>query len=53
MNVRDSPVMRRYEDSGLQFADAALAHLAERENTFRFNRRTSRTRGKLFYRLIE
>jgi uncharacterized protein len=25
-------VMRRYEDAGLQFADAALAHLAEREN---------------------
>ena len=25
-------IMRRYEISGLQFADAALAHLAEREN---------------------
>ena len=25
-------IMRRYEDSGIQFADAALAHLAEREN---------------------
>jgi predicted nucleic acid-binding protein len=25
-------IMRRYEDMGLQFADAALAHLAEREN---------------------
>jgi predicted nucleic acid-binding protein len=25
-------IMRRYEDAGLQFADAALAHLAEREN---------------------
>ena len=25
-------LMKRYEDSGLQFADAALAHLAEREN---------------------
>ena len=25
-------IMRRYEDLGLQFADAALAHLAEREN---------------------
>ena len=25
-------IMRRYEDSGLQFADAALAHIAEREN---------------------
>ncbi len=25
-------IMRRYEDSGVQFADAALAHLAEREN---------------------
>lgn len=24
-------IMRRYEDTGLQFADAALAHLAERE----------------------
>jgi predicted nucleic acid-binding protein len=24
-------IMRRYEDSGLQFADAALAHLADRE----------------------
>ena len=24
--------MHRYEDAGLQFADAALAHLAEREN---------------------
>ena len=24
--------MKRYEDAGLQFADAALAHLAEREN---------------------
>jgi predicted nucleic acid-binding protein len=23
--------MRRYEDAGLQFADAALAHLADRE----------------------
>ena len=25
-------VMHRYEDAGLQLADAALAHLAEREN---------------------
>jgi uncharacterized protein len=25
-------VMRRYEDAGLQLADAALAHLAERES---------------------
>ena len=25
-------LMKRYESSGLQFADAALAHLAEREN---------------------
>jgi predicted nucleic acid-binding protein len=25
-------IMRRYEDSGIQFADAALAHLADREN---------------------
>jgi predicted nucleic acid-binding protein len=25
-------IMRRYEDVGLQFADAALAHLAERED---------------------
>src|SRR5438105_9884156 len=25
-------IMRRYEDARLQFADAALAHLAEREN---------------------
>jgi predicted nucleic acid-binding protein len=25
-------VMRRYEDAGLPFADAALAHLAEWEN---------------------
>ena len=25
-------VMRRYDNIGLQFADAALAHLAEREN---------------------
>jgi uncharacterized protein len=25
-------LMKRYEDAGLQFADAALAHLAEREN---------------------
>ena len=25
-------MMKRYEPSGLQFADAALAHLAEREN---------------------
>ena len=25
-------IMRRYEDAGLQLADAALAHLAEREN---------------------
>jgi len=24
--------MKRYESSGLQFADAALVHLAEREN---------------------
>jgi predicted nucleic acid-binding protein len=24
-------VMRRYEDAGIQFADAAIAHLAERE----------------------
>jgi predicted nucleic acid-binding protein len=25
-------IMRRYEDSGIQLADAALAYLAEREN---------------------
>jgi predicted nucleic acid-binding protein len=25
-------IMRRYEDAGIQFADAALAYLAEREN---------------------
>ena len=25
-------IMRRYEDSGVQLADAALAHLADREN---------------------
>ena len=25
-------IMRRYEDLGIQFADAALAHLAERED---------------------
>ena len=25
-------IMRRYEDSGIQLADAALAHLAERED---------------------
>ena len=25
-------IMRRYEDAGIQLADAALAHLAEREN---------------------
>jgi hypothetical protein len=25
-------IMRRYEDSGIQFADAALVHLAERED---------------------
>jgi predicted nucleic acid-binding protein len=25
-------LMRRYEDADIQFADAALAHLAEREN---------------------
>ena len=25
-------VMKRYEDAGLQFADATLAHLADREN---------------------
>jgi len=25
-------IMRRYEDAGLQFADAALAHFAERES---------------------
>ncbi len=25
-------IMRRYEDAAIQFADAALAHLAEREN---------------------
>jgi predicted nucleic acid-binding protein len=25
-------MMRRYEDIGLQLADAALVHLAEREN---------------------
>jgi uncharacterized protein len=25
-------IMRRYEDAGLQLADAALVHLAEREN---------------------
>jgi predicted nucleic acid-binding protein len=25
-------LMKRYEDAGLQFADAALAHLAEREH---------------------
>jgi predicted nucleic acid-binding protein len=37
-------VMRRYEDAGLQFADAALAHLAERENIrtiFTLDRRDS------------
>ena len=37
LNADDLPaiaaVMRRYEDTGLQFADAALAHLAERENS--------------------
>jgi predicted nucleic acid-binding protein len=36
LNADDLPaiaaVMRRYENAGLQFADAALAHLAEREN---------------------
>ena len=36
LNADDLPaiaaVMSRYEDAGLQFADAALAHLAEREN---------------------
>ena len=36
LNADDLPaiaaVMRRYEDTGLQFADAALVHLAEREN---------------------
>ena len=36
LNVDDLPaiaaIMRRYEDAGLQFADAALAHLAERDN---------------------
>ena len=25
-------LMRRYEDAGIQFADAALAHLSDREN---------------------
>jgi predicted nucleic acid-binding protein len=25
-------LMKRYEDAGIQLADAALAHLAEREN---------------------
>ena len=36
LNADDLPaiaaIMRRYEDAGLQFADAALVHLAEREN---------------------
>ncbi len=36
LNAADLPaiaaVMRHYEDAGLQFADAALVHLAEREN---------------------
>ena len=36
LNAGDLPaiaaVMRRYEDAGLQLADAALAHLAERES---------------------
>ncbi len=36
LNADDLPaiaaILRRYEDVGLQFADAALAHLAEREN---------------------
>jgi predicted nucleic acid-binding protein len=27
-----SSIMQRYESAGLQLADAALAHLAEREN---------------------
>jgi uncharacterized protein len=32
-SLRDiAAIMRRYEDSGIQFADAALAHLAERED---------------------
>jgi predicted nucleic acid-binding protein len=30
--IEIAAIMRRYEDSGIQFADAALAHLAEREN---------------------
>ena len=36
LDAKDLPavaaIMKRYEDAGLQFADAALAHLAEREN---------------------
>ena len=36
LDVDDLPaiaaMMKRYESSGLQFADATLAHLAEREN---------------------
>jgi uncharacterized protein len=46
LDAKDLPtvtsIMKRYEDSGIQFADAALAHLAERENTrtvFTTNRR--------------
>jgi uncharacterized protein len=32
-NLADiAAIMRRYEDSGIQFADAALVHLAERED---------------------
>lgn len=30
--IEIAAIMRRYEDSGVQFADAALAHLADREN---------------------
>jgi predicted nucleic acid-binding protein len=36
LNADDLPavatIMKRYESAGLQLADAALAHLAEREN---------------------
>ncbi len=46
LDAKDLPavraLMKRYEDSGIQFADAALAHLAERENirtVFTTNRR--------------
>ena len=51
-------IMRRYEDIGLQFADAALAHLAERENirtVFTIDRRDFsiiRLKGNRTLRLI-